>query len=202
MTTPTPEPKWYDALTGRPPLATPKPLQTKTVGVELAPEAIEAALATLLDKGEIAHPLFVRRLTAALAAAAPIIQAEERARVIQAVHDAAELEPEERDGPHLLVEASLWITVAQLNNLHGIQDGMDWVRYTATDYANNIQQAKAEALREAVSDFESNVGVGEFDEQTRRDGKHHTHAAEAWDHQSAYMDWLRNRADQIEGKSE
>lgn len=66
--------------------------------------------------------------------------------------------------------------------------------------AKDVAEVKAEALREAVTDFESNVGVAEFDEQTRRDGCHHTHAYEAWDHQSAYMDWLRNRADQIEGK--
>lgn len=58
-------------------------------------------------------------------------------------------------------------------------------------------EAKAEALREAVSDFQHSVGVGEFDEQTRRDGNRHAHIDEAWEYQSPYMDWLLNRADNL-----
>jgi hypothetical protein len=58
--------------------------------------------------------------------------------------------------------------------------------------------AKVEALREAVSDFESSVGIGEFREQTMRDNTAWTHVDEAWELQGPYMDWLRNRADNLE----
>lgn len=133
-----------------------------------------------------------RRATAALSAAAPFIQAEERDRVIQAVHDAAELEPEERDGPHLLVEASLWITVGQLNNLHGIQDGMDWVRYTATDYANQIAQAKAEALAEVAESMLTNDPLDYWSQ----------HLPEGLGFQEAMSKWLLATAATIEGGSE
>lgn len=60
-----------------------------------------------------------------------------------------------------------------------------------------IREAQADALREAVSDFEAHVGVGEFDEQTRRNGIRHAHIEEAWQFQSPYMDWLKNRAEKL-----
>ena len=61
-----------------------------------------------------------------------------------------------------------------------------------------INKVKADALREAVEEFESHVGAGEFEEQTCRNGTHWTHAVESWDHQGPFMYWLLNRADQIE----
>lgn len=59
-------------------------------------------------------------------------------------------------------------------------------------------KVKAEALREAVEDFESRVGVGDFEEQTIRDGIPWSHTAEAWEHQGPFMAWIRNRADELE----
>lgn len=56
----------------------------------------------------------------------------------------------------------------------------------------------ARALREAVSDFECHVGVGEFAEQTVRNGRPWAHTDEAWEHQGPYMNWLNNRADELE----
>ena len=65
-----------------------------------------------------------------------------------------------------------------------------------------IAKVKADALREAVEEFESHVGAGEFEEQTCRNGTHWTHAVESWDHQGPFMYWLLNRADQIEAGEE
>ena len=62
------------------------------------------------------------------------------------------------------------------------------------------QEVRAEALREAADEFESHVGVGEFEEQTVRDGIPWAHTAEAWEHQGPFMAWLRNRADEEAGK--
>lgn len=64
-----------------------------------------------------------------------------------------------------------------------------------------IAKVKADALREAVEEFESHVGAGEFEEQTCRNGTHWTHAVESWDHQGPFMYWLLNRADRIEGEA-
>lgn len=63
-------------------------------------------------------------------------------------------------------------------------------------------QVKAAALREAVAEFESNVGLEEFREQTKRPDapRGWATAEEAWEHQGPFMDWLRNRADQIEAE--
>lgn len=65
-------------------------------------------------------------------------------------------------------------------------------------YEAELVAAKAEALREAVSEFESSVGVGEFAEQSQRGPLPWGHIVEAWEHQGPYMDWLRNRADKLE----
>ena len=59
-------------------------------------------------------------------------------------------------------------------------------------------EAKAEALREAVSDFESHIGVGEFAELSQRGSMPWGHLQDAWEHQGPYMDWLRTRADNLE----
>lgn len=65
-----------------------------------------------------------------------------------------------------------------------------------------VRRAQAEALREAVSDFEGSVGVDEFDEMSARPGRHGPvkwfAIEEAWEHQGPFMDWFRNRADRIE----
>lgn len=79
---------------------------------------------------------------------APIIreaQAEASAQAFQAVRDNAEFETEERDGAYVLSPATLYITVDKLNGLETSHDGVDWVRYTATDFCNEIDKAKAEA---------------------------------------------------------
>lgn len=60
-----------------------------------------------------------------------------------------------------------------------------------------IAEAQAEALREAVIDFEAHVGVGEFAEQSQRGPLRWGHIEEAWEHQGPYMDWLRTRADKL-----
>jgi hypothetical protein len=57
-----------------------------------------------------------------------------------------------------------------------------------------VREAGAKALEEAASDFEDNMGVGEFDEWARRDGRRWTHIDDAWEYQGPYMDWLRARA--------
>lgn len=62
----------------------------------------------------------------------------------------------------------------------------------------SVVEAKAEALEEAATDFEDNIGVGEFDELARRDGRRWTHIDEAWEYQGPYMDWLRARAAAID----
>lgn len=67
-----------------------------------------------------------------------------------------------------------------------------------SDAERGIAKIKADALREAVEEFESHVGAGEFEEQTCRNGTHWTHAVESWEHQGPFMHWLLNRADQIE----
>lgn len=64
-----------------------------------------------------------------------------------------------------------------------------------------INKVRADALREAVEEFESHVGAGEFEEQTCRNNTHWTHAVESWDHQGPFMYWLLNRADRIEGEA-
>ena len=75
----------------------------------------------------------------------------------------------------------------------------DWCRDgSLAEFDRVIAKVKADALREAVEEFEGHVGAGEFDEQTRRNGTHWTHAVESWDHQGPFMYWLLNRADQIE----
>lgn len=63
---------------------------------------------------------------------------------------------------------------------------------------DEVRKVKAEALREAADDFEYHVGVGEFEEQTIRDGIRWSDTAEAWEHQGPFMAWIRNRADEIE----
>lgn len=72
----------------------------------------------------------------------------------------------------------------------------------AAEFDRFIAKAKADALREAVEEFEGHVGAGEFEEQTCRNGTHWTHAVESWDHQGPFMYWLLNRADQIEAGEE
>lgn len=59
------------------------------------------------------------------------------------------------------------------------------------------RHAAAQALEEAATDFEDNIGVNDFDEQARRDGKRWGHIEESWEHQGPYMDWLRARAASI-----
>lgn len=76
------------------------------------------------------------------------VRAEARAQAFQAVRDAAELEPEERDGPDMISPATLYITVDKLNGLETSHDCMDWIRITATDYATAIREAQAEAWSE------------------------------------------------------
>lgn len=62
-----------------------------------------------------------------------------------------------------------------------------------------IAKVKADALREAVIDFEDNVGIGEFAEQSHRSSRGGwAHIDEAWESQGPYMDWLRNRADKLD----
>lgn len=70
---------------------------------------------------------------------------------------------------------------------------------TAQDWLDaKLKAAGAQALRDAADDFEDNMGVGEFDEWARRDGKRWGHIEEAWEHQGPYMDWLRARADSLD----
>lgn len=71
----------------------------------------------------------------------------------------------------------------------------------AAEIAAAERRGAVRALREAVSDFESSVGIPEFAEESSRDGLHWNDIEEAWDCQGAYMDWLRNRADRIEAGS-
>lgn len=85
------------------------------------------------------------------------VRAEARAQAFQAVRDAAELEPEERDGPDMISPATLYITVDKLNGLETSHDGMDWIRITATDYTNELFKAKAESLREAADALEAHT---------------------------------------------
>src|SRR5699024_1367640 len=65
-----------------------------------------------------------------------------------------------------------------------------------------LDRVKAEALREAVSDFESSVGSAELHEESKRPdspkGWGFAECGIAWEHQGVYMDWLSNRADRIE----
>lgn len=72
------------------------------------------------------------------------------------------------------------------------------MRMDGIEFDRLIAKIKADALREAVEEFESHVGAGEFEEQTCRNGTHWTHAVESWDHQGPFMHWLLNRADRIE----
>lgn len=58
---------------------------------------------------------------------------------------------------------------------------------------------RAEALEAAADDFESNIGITEFDEQARRAGGRWRHIEESWEHQGPYMDWLRARAVAVRG---
>lgn len=53
---------------------------------------------------------------------------------------------------------------------------------------------RAQALEDAATEFEANIGINEFDEQARRDGRPWNHIDDAWEHQGPYMDWLRTRA--------
>jgi hypothetical protein len=64
----------------------------------------------------------------------------------------------------------------------------------------DVREAGARALEEAASDFEDNMGVGEFDEWARRDGARWNHIEESWEHQGPYMDWLRARAASLRGE--
>jgi len=64
----------------------------------------------------------------------------------------------------------------------------------------DVRDARAGALEDAADDFEDNVGITEFDEQSRRDGRRWGHIEEAWGHQGAYMDWLRVRAAAVRGE--
>lgn len=81
-------------------------------------------------------------------------------------------------------------------------DGMIEPLRSFDEFDRLIQQVKAEALREAVIEFEGNVGIEEFDEQSARPGRggltHWAFIDQAWNNQGAFMDWLRNRADRIE----
>ncbi|MFS0832013.1 hypothetical protein ABC337_15285 [Arthrobacter sp. 1P04PC] len=64
-----------------------------------------------------------------------------------------------------------------------------------------VKEATAKALEDAAQDFEDNIGVGEFDELARRDGRRWTHIDDAWEYQGPYMDWLRARAAAARGDS-
>ena len=66
--------------------------------------------------------------------------------------------------------------------------------------AAHDREVRAQALRDAVDEFESHVGVGEFEDQSTREAKPWAHVDEAWEHQGPYMDWLRNRAEQEASK--
>lgn len=67
-----------------------------------------------------------------------------------------------------------------------------------------VKRAQAEALRDAVRDFENEVGIEEFDSLSARPGRHGqvrwVGIEEAWENQGPFMDWLRNRADRIESE--
>jgi hypothetical protein len=58
----------------------------------------------------------------------------------------------------------------------------------------------AKALEDAATEFEDNMGVGEFEEWARRDGRRWNHIEESWEHQGPYMDWLRARAAAVRGE--
>lgn len=121
---------------------------------------------------------------------APVIrerEAEASAQAFQAVRDNAEYEPEERDGPNLIIAAYLMIDVDKLNALDKSHDGMDWVRYTATDYANAITDAKVEALREAADKFQRGDWFNVID------GNAHVKIGNG----QRVTDWLRARADNL-----
>lgn len=75
---------------------------------------------------------------------------------------------------------------------------LDFERWLDQVRAAARREGQAEALREAVDEFENHVGVGEFVAQTTRDGRYWSHAAESWEHQGPFMSWLINRADRIE----
>ena len=68
----------------------------------------------------------------------------------------------------------------------------------AAEFERFIAKVKADALREAVEYFENLIGIGEFREETRRDGRHWVDPDRAWGEQGPFMDWLRNHADRIE----
>lgn len=63
-----------------------------------------------------------------------------------------------------------------------------------------VADAGAKALEDAAEDFESNVGVSEFSDQSVRDDCRWGHIEEAWEYQGPYMDWLRNRAAAVRGE--
>lgn len=60
----------------------------------------------------------------------------------------------------------------------------------------------AEALEQAASDFEHDMGIPEFDEATSTDGHHWEGIADAWEHQGPFMEWLRRRARALRAASE
>lgn len=105
----------------------------------------------------------------------------------------------ETDGMVLAHEALVSVLDAELAGAGLSNEGSAEIMKAGLDAAS--PHIAAAILREAVSDFESNVGVGEFDEQTRRKNSHWAHIEEAWEHQGPYMDWLRNRADEKEAEA-
>ena len=111
------------------------------------------------------HPALI---AAALAPAIREAQAEASAQAFQSVRDNAEFEPEERDGPNLIIAAYLMIDVDKLNALDKSHDGMDWVRFTATDYANELRKVQAEAWDACVHAADKQWTIGHTSAQLLR----------------------------------
>lgn len=61
-----------------------------------------------------------------------------------------------------------------------------------------ISQIEANALRAAAGHFAMKVGLEEFREETHSMSTPIKDVQEAWEQQVFYLDWLRNRAEQIE----
>lgn len=63
-----------------------------------------------------------------------------------------------------------------------------------------IAEIEAKALLEAVKEFEHEIGPSKFEELSMSNGVKWTYIDEAWEHQGPYMDWLRNRAEELRTK--
>lgn len=115
----------------------------------------------------------------ALTAAAPIIAAQAKGEAFQAVRDAAEVEPDQV-GDYGMVELPGYLTIDTRAFDALDKDDRERLHITADDYAQAIDdaraQAKADALREAADEFGSWGPTG-----------------------IAAANALRNRADTIEG---